>query len=330
MKWIAQFLTLTAICTLSVSGCSNTSSSNNEPYQTGLFVNNAIVVEGKTRTYDYYVPSGLSSSRRPLVFLLHGGGSKPDDLTGESGFISPYLVWMDIADREKFILVYPEGSINPRGELGWNDCRADTTNNPSLNDVDFIDALIDKMSHSFTIDSNRIYASGTSNGGHMVIRLALELSNKIAAIASVAAAMPGVACNSPSRPISVLFMNGTSDPLLPFEGGEVAPNIGGRGTVLSADESVNIWVRFNQTDSTSAITNFPDIDTEDSSTVHKATYSNGIEGTQVALYEITGGGHVEPSIREQYSSILELSLGKQNHDIEMADEIWKFFKDKTL
>ena len=298
--------------------------------ESGLFTNNTIVVEGVTRTYDYYVPSDMGSSLSPLVFLLHGGGSNTDDLTGESGFKAPYKIWMDIADAEKFIIVYPEGSNNPLGALGWNDCRADATTNPSVNDVGFIDALIGQFSSSFNIDTDRIYASGTSNGGHMSIRLALELSNKIAAVASVVAAMPAIRCSDPVHPISVLFMNGTDDPLLPYNGGEVAPHIGGRGTVLSALESVNFWVDFNKTDSSHAIIIFPDINIEDNSTVKSITYSNGTEGTQVVLYEVSGGGHVAPSIQEQYAAMLELSLGNQNHDIEMATEIWTFFKNKTL
>ena len=164
----------------------------------------------------------------------------------------------------------------------------------------------------------------------MSLRLALELSNKIAAVAPVVAAMPAIRCSDPVHPISVLFMNGTDDPLLPYNGGEVAPGIGGRGTVLSAQESVDFWVAFNQTDSSPVTIDFPDINTKDSSTVKSITYSNGIEGTQVILYEVSGGGHVEPSIQEQYASFLEPLLGKQNHDIEMAKEIWNFFKNKTL
>jgi len=276
------------------------------------------------------MPSDLGSSLSPLVFLLHGGGSNTDDFTGESGFKAPYKVWMDIADAEKFIVVYPEGTNNSLGDPGWNDCRADATTNPTVNDVGFIDALINHFSSSFSIDTNRIYASGTSNGGHMSLRLALELSNKIAAVAPVVAAMPAISCSGPVHPISVLFMNGTDDPLLPYNGGTVAPNIVGRGTVLSAQESVDFWTDFNQTDSSPTIIDFPDINTEDSSTVKSITYSNGVEGTQVILYEVSGGGHVEPSIQEQYASILESLLGKQNHDIEMAKEIWNLFKNKTL
>lgn len=296
----------------------------------GLFSKNTIIVDGITRTYDFYIPNNLGSSSTPLVFLLHGGGSKSDDLTSESGFKAPYKVWMNIADDEKFIIVYPNGTINPLGGQGWNDCRADATTNPSVDDVGFIDSLIGHFSNIYNIDSNRIYATGTSNGGHMSLRLALELSNKIAAVAPVVASMPAIKCSDPVHPISVLFMLGTNDPLSPYNGGEVAPGIGGRGIVLSAQESVNFWVEFNQTDSNPSIMNFQDINITDDSTVKRSTYSNGIEASQVVLYEVLGGGHLEPSIQEQYSSILELSLGSQNHDIEMATEIWDFFKNKTL
>ncbi len=298
--------------------------------KSGLFTQNTIIVDGITRTYDYYIPNNLGSSLRPLVFLLHGGGSRSDDLTGESGFKAPYKVWKNIADEEKFIIIYPNGTNNPLGAQGWNDCRADATTNPSVNDVDFIDSLIGHFSSLFNIDASRIYASGTSNGGHMSLRLALELSNKIAAVAPVVASMPAIKCSDPVHPISVLFMIGTNDPLSPYNGGEVAPSIGGRGTVLSAQGSVNFWVEFNQTDSIPSIMNYQDINTTDDSTVKRSTYSNGTEVSQVVLYEVLGGGHLEPSIQEQYSTIIELSLGSQNHDIEMATEIWNFFKNKTL
>ena len=124
-----------------------------ENLKSGLFSQNTIIVDGITRTYDYYVPSNLGSSPLPLIFLLHGGGSNSDDLTGESGFKAPYKVWMDIADDEKFIIVYPNGTINPLGAQGWNDCRVDATTNPSVDDVDFIDSLIDHFSSIFDASS---------------------------------------------------------------------------------------------------------------------------------------------------------------------------------
>lgn len=251
----------------------------------GLFIDNTIIVEDVTRSYDYYIPDDLGDMLCPLVFLLHGRGSSTDDLTGESGFKAPCKVWMDISDTEKVIIVYPEGTTNPSGELGWNDCRADATTNPTVDDVAFIQALIDQFSSAYSIDMDRIYATGTSNGGHMSLRLALELSDKIAAVAPVAAAMPGInGCGAPNDPISVLFMNGTDDPILPYGGGEVAPTIGGSGTVLSTQASINYWTQVNQTDAIAAIVDLPDIDTEDHTSVKCMTYSNGTDGAQVVLY----------------------------------------------
>lgn len=333
MEGRSKLRVLLAISLLCIFSCSDTSTSDvdgDESLLPGLFTDLTILVDGETRSYDYYMPDNVGCALCPLIFLLHGGGSNTDDLTGESGFKAPYKVWMDIADAEKFIIAYPEGTTNPLGELGWNDCRADATTNPTVNDVAFIDALIDHFSSTFNIDPNRIYATGTSNGGHMSLRLALELSDKIAAVAPVVAAMPeSNGCSAPDQPVSVLFMNGTDDPLLPYNGGEVAPSIGGRGRVLSTQTSIDFWIDVNQTDSTAKIVPFPDINTEDDSSAKRFSYPNGMDGTQVVLYKVSGGGHVEPSMREQYSAIVELYLGKQNHDIEMAQEIWDFFKNKT-
>jgi len=91
---------------------------------------------------------------------------------------------------------------------------------------------------------------------------------------------------------------------------------------------VNIWRTIDQTDTNPDIYNFPDLDTEDGGTVTRYTYSNGIEGTEVILYKVSGGGHSAPSIKAQYSALYEQYFNKQNHDIEMTTEVWKFFKNK--
>lgn len=246
MKYKAVVQIVLTISLLSICSCSDTSMPDGDEGESplpGLFTDHALIVDGSTRSYDYYIPDNLGSSLRPLVFLLHGGGSSKDDLTGESGFKAPYKVWMDIADSEKLVIVYPQGSLNPSAEPGWNDCRGDAATNPSVNDVAFIDALIDQFSSRFAIDPNRIYATGTSNGGHLSLRLALELSDKITAVAPVVAAMPErSSCRSPHNPVSVLFMNGTDDPILPYRGGEVAP----AHWRVGPSQSTAIPILFNQ------------------------------------------------------------------------------------
>ncbi len=297
----------------------------------GLFTKN-IVVDGANRRYAIYIPKDLGTSPCPLVFELHGGGIYIEDMTGESGHKSPYKLWMSLAENEKFIVVYPEGLNGRYNRPTWNDCRGDCIVSSDADDVHFIGALINEISASHNIDQNRIYISGTSNGGFMALRFAIELSDKIAAIAVIVAAMPAVSdCNMPNNPISVLFMNGTNDNIMPYNGGYLAdPPNPDHGSALSTEASVNYWINFNHTDTIPETYIFPDLDNSDGGVVEKFTYKNGNQGTEVVLYKVNGGGHSAPSIQERFSALYELYFNKQNHDIEMTTEVWKFFKDKTL
>ena len=291
-----------------------------------------IKVDGVTRRYAIYAPKDPGNSPLPLVFELHGGGVYIEDMTGESGYKTPYKLWMSLADSEKFIVVYPEGLNGAYGKPTWNDCRADCEVNSNADDVHFIETLIDTLSAEYNIDQRRIYVSGTSNGGFMALRLAVELSNKIAAVAAVAAAMPAVSkCSGPRNPISVLFMNGTDDNHMPYNGGYISnPPNPRHGSAMPTEESVKFWVDFDHTDTIPETYTFPDLDPDDGGTVERFTYKHGLHNTEVVLYRINGGGHSAPSIKERYSVIYEHYFNKQNHDIEMTKEVWKFFKDKTL
>ena len=309
--------------------CHKPNDNNTKEY--GLFTKN-ITVDGISRRYAIYIPQDLGVSPVPLVFELHGGGVYIEDMTGESGHKTPYKLWMELADNEKFIVVYPEGLNGAYNKPTWNDCRGDCNVNSDADDVHFIAELINIIEAKYPVDQNRIYVSGTSNGGFMAQRLGIELNDKIAAIASVAAALPAVSdCNPPTNPISILFMNGTDDNHMPYNGGTIGdPPNPNHGTVLSTVETIDYWTNFNQTDTVPVIYTFPDLDTNDGGIVQKYTYTNGSNQTEVVLYKINGGGHSAPSIREQYSSIFEQYFNKQNHDIEMTTEVWNFFKTKTL
>lgn len=99
--------------------------------------------------------------------------------------------------------------------------------------------------------------------------------------------------------------------------------------VKSTDESIRYWVERNQTDSQPIVEILEDIDPNDGSTVEKFIYDNGANNSQVVLYKVIGGGHTEPSLIEKYSQLYLNVVGGQNHDIEMAAEVWKFFEDKS-
>ncbi len=291
-----------------------------------------INIDGQERRYAIYIPKDIKNHTIPLVFELHGGGVYIEDMTGESGHKTPYKLWMELAETEKFIVVYPEGLNGAYGKPTWNDCRGDCIVSSDADDVHYIETLISTISNKYLIDNQRVYVSGTSNGGFMALRLAVSLSNKIAAVAAVVSAMPAVSeCNSPVNPISVLFMNGTNDNHMPYNGGYISnPPNSDHGSALSTDSSVAFWVNFNQTDTVPTHYVYPDLDNNDGGIVERFSYKNGTQGTEVKLYKVNGGGHSAPSIREQYSALFEQYFNKQNHDIEMTTEVWNFFKNKTL
>jgi polyhydroxybutyrate depolymerase len=273
------------------------------------------------------VPNRLPDHAYPLVIVLHGGQQTLDKAIRQTP-----ARWMQLADRDKFIVVYPAGR-----EENWNDCRGDQTLTDA-DDVGFINALIDEVSRDYAIDPERIYASGASNGGMMCYRLARELSHRIAAIGALIANNPAVdtACSAPVNPVSVLIMNGTADPLMKWDGGCIENGRGecqtANGTVVSTPDTVAFWKTFLHTDAEASIENFPNRNRRDDCTVTRETYSNGDNGTELVLYKINNGGHTYPTIRWKVSALVRsrLGIGNQDGDIEGVDYIWDFFKQHTL
>ncbi len=292
-----------------------------------------IRVDHHERRYALFVPFTLPDTARfPLILELHGGGVYIEDMTGQSGHKTPYKLWMELAREQHLIVAYPEGLNGAYGKPTWNDCRANARVNSTADDVHFISVLIDSLAARFPLDLRRVYVCGTSNGGLMALRLAVERPRKIAAVAAIAAAMPDSSeCPPPGRPLSVLFMNGTADNHLPYNGGFVSqPPNPAHGSVLSTPASVKIWTTLDHTDSIPLVVRYPDLDPKDGSTVIRYSYLHGRQNSEVVLYKIIGGGHSAPSIRERYSWLYEHYFGRQNHDIEMVREVWAFFRDKRV
>jgi len=289
-----------------------------------------LTINGIARSYDLYIPDTRTDSSYPVVLLLHGHMGSADVMTGANRWAAPYRVWLDIAEREHLLLVIPDGEKGADGYRGWNDCRADTVNNPHTDDVAFIDHLIEAVAAHYPIDRSRLYATGTSNGGMMVYRLALERTAMFAAVAPVVAAMPARSqCGMPVASMPILIMNGSADPFVPWQGGAVGRSgkaSAGRGTVVSTPDTVKFWVKHNAISAAVASRDLPDIDMDDSSTVRVTRYSGGRDGSEVVLYEVRGGGHTEPSLSEHYGYLYRLVVGTQNGDIEMAEQAWRFFK----
>ena len=286
-------------------------------------------IDGIERTYDLYVPSKKVSGDRPLVLLLHGHFGDADVMTGANNKPAPYKVWLSIAEREGWYVLIPDGLTGPDGSQGWNDCRKNSTVNPASDDVKFLNSLTDKITSKHWVDKSRIYIHGTSNGGNMSYRMAQEAGNKYRAFAAIVSQMTEVSkCKSLNHPISALVMNGTKDPILPYEGGKVGKRKVGqdkRGAVISTEETINYWLENNAIRSKPIVKRLPNNNKKDRSTVLVKQYLGGKNNTEVVLYEIRGGGHTEPSLTEHFGRLYKRIVGKQNKDFEMAEEVWKFF-----
>lgn len=289
----------------------------------GLLENQSIVVDDLERNYHLFVPN--TPENAPVVFLFHGGGGDFDEILGLTGIKAPYKVWLDIAQEENIIIVVPNGSMGTRLR-GWNDCRSDG-DNPSTDDVAFILNLLDFIEGKYHSDATKVYATGTSNGGHFAIRLAQEIPDRLTAFAAIVAANAvNSECNDSSEKVSALFMNGTDDPILPYEGGQMTSN---RGEVYSTEQTIDYWVQRNLTETSPEISNLNDTNSDDNCSITKYEYKNGANNTEVVLYKVNNGGHTEPSISQRFSPLYLALVGNQNGDIEMANEVWDFFKDKS-
>lgn len=306
--------------TASLSGCGGSSGSGGGAVETGMLTDRVLPLQDLVREYHLYVPAAYEGA--PVVLLFHGHSRSHDDMIGRNGQISPYQKWFDIAARDNVIVVVPNG-YNNGSEKGWNDCRNDAFGNSNADDVAFMRALVDLVVDTYKADPNRVYATGTSNGGHFSIRLGLEMADKLTAFAAVAAANSvNTKCLPSSTPVSALFMNGTGDPLLPYSGGQMTGN---RGVVYSTADTMSDWISRNGAETTAINSAFADINNADGSTVTRHEYPSGNNGTAVVLYRVLDGGHNEPSIETRLPS----PIGNQNGDIEMADEVWAFFVNKV-
>jgi polyhydroxybutyrate depolymerase len=228
-----------------------------------------------------------------------------------------------LSDKEGFIVVYPDGI-----EKHWNDGRENVNyraHREKIDDVGFISALIDHLAKQYHTDVKRVYATGVSNGAMMSFRLACELSEKISAVAPVAGSMPENMPSkcTPSRPIPVLMISHTEDPLVPWGGGEIRFGLRRFGRVLSVGETVTFWATHNQCSSPPNITWGPDKDSKDGTRVRKESYHPCRESSEVVLYAIEGGGHTWPG-GDQY--LPEWIIGKTSRDIDANEVIWSFFK----
>jgi len=277
----------------------------------GVLIPDTIVVDEMSRSFLVYLPDGYEAEEPlPLLFNLHGAGMTPE----EQLYVTSTN---EVADSGRFIVVYPKGVLNSLNTTGWNSDRT-----PNLqDDVAFVNAMIDSISAEYTIDLSRVYACGLSNGAVMCHTLACDLSDRITAIAAVSAplAEPMEHCRA-TRPIPVLYMHGTADKVVPYEGGPGFVPI----DFMSAETCVMGWIEHDKCSEVPQMTKVPDIVKSDSSTVIVQRYTHCSETSEVVFYIVQNGGHVWPGTIVPDEHLAR--FGHVNRDINASEEIWNFLK----
>lgn len=261
----AWWLCVSAAVTLGASACSGTIATRTPSPSPNAIQNATMTVNGQMRSYTVYRPPSLDAKQLvPLVVAIHGYTVDSTEMETSSHFD-------DQAKQSGFIVVYPQGLNN-----SWN--AGSCCGGNSGDDVEFIRELIDRLISGSQVDPKRVFVTGMSNGGAMAHRLACELSDRIAAVASVSGALLTDACN-PARPISVLEMHGTADSVVPFEGGFTA----GLGHFPSTISFMTRWATLDGCASSPTVTQ--------SGITHISTWSGCRGGTRVVLEAVTGADH---------------------------------------
>ena len=263
-------------------------------------INASINHGGITRDYILYVPNSyVTGNQVPLVFNFHGYTSNATQQMWYGDFRA-------IADTAGFIIVHPEGTLDNSGVTHWNVGWGGST----IDDIGFTSALIDSIAAEYSINQDRVYSTGMSNGGFMSYQLACELSDRIAAIASVTGSMNLGWFNScnPSHPMPVMEIHGTLDPTVSYNASSFTESI---------PDIMNYWANFNNCNSTPITTNVPNINTIDGCTAEHQIWENGNNGSTVEHYKIIGGEHSWPGAL--------FPNGVTNQDIDASEKIWEFF-----
>lgn len=270
-------------------------------YSAAQLTNDSVLVGNHYRSFLFKQPAA-NSKGASLVFIMHGSGGSAENIAAHATKLE------GMAAQENILIVYPNGYKHY-----WNECRKAATSAANLENIDeagFFTAMITYFHNKYTINKARVFAAGFSGGGHMAYKLALTMPEQINAVTAVVANMPdssNLDCTESKIPIPVMIINGTSDPVNPYNGGEVVVTNVKLGTVRSAEQSVKYWAVLNGYKGKPVKELLPDTDPDDGKTIEKYTYKEKGKH-EVVLLKVINGKHDYPN------------------DIDVYVEAWHFFK----
>ena len=277
-----------------------------------------VIHEGVEREYIIHVPENLNQDS-PIVFVIHG-------YTGSAEGIAAYTGMNNIAEREGFIAVYPQGTIDSNGNTFFNVGYEFNDDSP-INDVSFIRELVRSISQEFNLKRKKAFATGMSNGGDMSYLLACTSSDLFKAVAPVAGVlMKGLkdSCEL-SSPVPIFEIHGTADKISLFEGD--LNNEGGWGAYYDLPSTIDFFAERYQLTNKSVKQMTSKESGADYDIFFERHWADDLE-EEVWMYRIEDGRHVWPGIKLNWwdNPLAWFYFGSGNEDINASEEVWAFFK----
>ncbi|ANY09875.1 hypothetical protein AFB00_07400 [Pseudonocardia sp. HH130630-07] len=256
---------------------------------------------GTSRHYELTVPAGYDASRPwPVILAFHGRGGTGPELQRFSGL-----------SELPAIVAYLDGARSATtASQSWQGAPYSA---PGVDDVAYAASVLDQVEATTCADTNRVYAAGKSNGGGFTDILACRMSDRIAAIAPVAAAFyrTGEPECAPGRPVPVIEFHGTADATVPYTGGGPAK------PTPAIQDWVNGWVARDRCAPEPATRRIgPDVTVTD--------WTHCANGADVEHVVVDGGGHTWPG------SLGYSGEGRITQTVKATDMMWDFLSRQTL
>ncbi|MFY0644347.1 MAG: T9SS type A sorting domain-containing protein [Bacteroidia bacterium] len=260
----------------------------------------SIFHDGFYRYFIVYVPSLYDGSKEvPLVMNFHGRSRSAENQLGYGDF-------RPLADTANFIVVHPQGLKDNQGRTTWNLGNSSDT----MDDVGFVDSLIDYLHMNYEIDLDRVYGTGFSRGFFFVCQASCSIGSRFAAVGGVGAAFVDSTGCYKHYPKPFMQIHGTADPTVGYEDYEIA-------------FQVSLIAEYNLCASNPSIVHLPNVNKSDNSYVTKISYNGCYREMDVVHLRVNDGGHTWPGVGN--------ALPNVNYDIKASDALWEFFSkyDRT-
>jgi len=273
-----------------------------------------VTVADLKRQYLVHRPlTRLPNELLPVVLVFHDNLSNAQDIRKESG-------WNTLADKEGFMVVYPEGSGHFPSFNAGHCCGYASVQ--QIDDVAFTRLLLEDLTKRYAINPGRIYAAGFGNGGMMAYRLAYEMSDQIAAVGSVAGDLEATGSTRPKRPVPVMHFHGMKDEKIPYKGGATKSSIGSTADHASVAQTIGYWMDVNKCQATPV-----EVETEKDYLMSRYEPADGVPGAPVVLYSFPEGGHTWPGGIDLSGY---LGNGTLITSVNATALMWDFFDDFNI